>query len=79
MNELILKYREENVGKDGSIFAAENDTIILRTLIDTMQEESYFNFFTWVKERIQTVNHNVVSIDKVVVVGQFKCKEKQKF
>ena len=70
MNELILKYREENVGKDGSIFEAENDTIILRTLIDTMQEESYFNFFTWVKERIQTVNHNVVSIDKVVVVGQ---------
>ena len=48
MNELILKYREENVGKDGSIFEAENDTIILRTLIDTMQEESYFNFFTWV-------------------------------
>ena len=55
---VIRKYREEN------------DTIFLRTLIDTMQEEFYFNFFTWVKERIQTVNHNVVSIDKVVVVGQ---------
>ena len=42
------------------------------------QEESDFNFFTWVKRRIQTVNHNVIIIDKVVVVGQFKCKEKQK-
>ena len=70
MDELIRKYREEIVGEDWSIFAAENYTIFLRILIDTMQEESYFNFFTWVKERIQTVNHNVVSIDKVVVVGQ---------
>ena len=46
--------------------------------MDNKHEESDQNFHVWVKGKLKSVNHNAVTLDKIVVMGKFECEKKQK-